>query len=145
MMSLTRTFCSPTLTYKGWYGPADRSNMSRSRMPSTPRSQRLCSIINIIEARVRQLKPLQKDGRFEYCPYHSPQTSESFCSSKSDSPSMSASQVNATHVWSYLTPEQAYQLTVSTHILAGTLAVSTLLSQFLLNVRRVRRRLNIYS
>ena len=47
--------------------------------------------------------------------------------------SMSASQANIT-IWSYLTPEQAYQLTVSTYILAGTLAVGTLSSQFLPSV-----------
>jgi hypothetical protein len=40
---------------------------------------------------------------------------------------MSASQANATSIWSYLSPEQAYQLTVSTHILAGTLAVRSFL------------------
>jgi hypothetical protein len=36
---------------------------------------------------------------------------------------MNASQANADQ-WPYLSPEAAYQMTVSTHILAGTLAVS---------------------
>ena len=40
---------------------------------------------------------------------------------------MSASQGNAT-IWAYFSPEQAYEFTVSTHILAGTLAVSFSLS-----------------
>ena len=49
----------------------------------------------------------------------------SLCFSTSNGISMSSSQVNASH-WSYLSPEEAYQLMVSTYILAGTLAVSTL-------------------
>lgn len=44
------------------------------------------------------------------------------CFSKSNGPRMSASQVNVSK-WSYYSPEVAYQITVSTHILAGTLAV----------------------
>ena len=38
---------------------------------------------------------------------------------------MNSSQVNASH-WSCLSSEEVYQLMVSTYILAGTLAVSTL-------------------
>jgi len=39
-------------------------------------------------------------------------------------PNMSASQVNA-NVWSFLSPELVYQLTVATRIVAGALAVSS--------------------
>jgi hypothetical protein len=79
-----------------------------------------------------------------YCSYYAPLTS--LCSFKTGGPSMSASQGNAT-IWAYLSPKEAYEFTVSTHILAGTLAVSSgsLFRQFLPSMRPIRRWLKIHS
>ena len=91
-----------------------------------------------MEAWVGQLEPL----KYRHCSYHD---HRSLCFFKSDSPSMSASQVNATD-WTHYSSEVTYQIT-ATHVVTGALAVSNshLLLHLVPGVRRVRRGLNTHS